>query len=801
MSKNKNKKNRPSNGNGNGNGNGGNSIGNGSISSNLPKVNEPNVFPKIEDAALKVSESLGEEAPEIISASVPPLAAVDSDSKDKLNAYLDDLNRFVREVAEVNRIHDAARKKYEGLQLEVIATKNSLESERDEIKVTKAEIEEQKTMQDKKELNLEEREQNARNKFKKQQEEVFSELKDQKAKLEQKKRELTAELDEMRDVANSQLEDELAKKRELLRVKEIGLDEKQIELDRIELKLKRDTARIDALQKDILEEKEQIRIDVEAKAQVSLDKLQLKLVTANSQLENAYKELGVLEKEITGYQDFNRALRGASVDEFLAQNDTIRKENRELRNQIEIAGDTDHVSENERLRMERDALCERVRNLESNHGAALAELHTSRIGVLDKERLEGEKRSLLLHKELLTVHLNDLDTRVTSLSKAHQAKRVFQQLSKMDEEDECQSVVATEPVPTLKQFAQDLRHRIAQAEGLPLYYDLDEIRLFMGGIAMSQLHIIEGMSGTGKTSLVKAFAKAVGGYCTDISVQAGWRDKHDIIGHFNTFEKKFYEKECLQALYRAQTPNFSDRINVILLDEMNLSRPEQYFAEFLSALEKNAAKERLIELREDELPDAPKLLVKSRWVRVPNNIWFMGTANHDETTNDFADKTQDRSYTMELSKCDPFDINQNESHITYSYKSLHKRFTDAARKHAEQVSEIMINLNDKGCELRKVLNNTFDIDWGNRLDLHARTFIPVVMETGDGSPELALDHLLATRVFRKGKVTGRFDTVIKNLNEVESALNKFWVGRKGKPQKCLELISKDRKLKERRGES
>ncbi|MFX7243002.1 restriction endonuclease, partial [Acinetobacter baumannii] len=83
-----------------------------------------------------------------------------------------------------------------------------------------------------------------------------------------------------------------------------------------------------------------------------------------------------------------------------------------------------------------------------------------------------------------------------------------------------------------------------------------------------------------------------------------WRDRDDLLGHYNAFERRFYEKDCLQALYKAQTPRWEDTCNVILLDEMNLSRPEQYFAEFLSALEKNNRDERLISLSETALPNA-----------------------------------------------------------------------------------------------------------------------------------------------------------------------------------------------------
>ena len=77
---------------------------------------------------------------------------------------------------------------------------------------------------------------------------------------------------------------------------------------------------------------------------------------------------------------------------------------------------------------------------------------------------------------------------------------------------------------------------------------------------MSQLHILQGISGTGKTSLATAFAKAVGGVCTTIPVQAGWRDRADLLGHYNAFEKRYYERNTLQAIYRAQTEAYDDFI-------------------------------------------------------------------------------------------------------------------------------------------------------------------------------------------------------------------------------------------------
>ena len=113
---------------------------------------------------------------------------------------------------------------------------------------------------------------------------------------------------------------------------------------------------------------------------------------------------------------------------------------------------------------------------------------------------------------------------------------------------------------------------------------------------MSRLHLLQGISGTGKTSLPLAFARALGAGAALIEVQAGWRDRQDLIGHFNAFERRFYESEFLQALYRAQCPRYSGLVNIVVLDEMNLSHPEQYFADLLSAMEEPDPQERWLRL-------------------------------------------------------------------------------------------------------------------------------------------------------------------------------------------------------------
>ena len=82
-------------------------------------------------------------------------------------------------------------------------------------------------------------------------------------------------------------------------------------------------------------------------------------------------------------------------------------------------------------------------------------------------------------------------------------------------------------------------------------------------------------------AFVEYIARALGAGSTLVEVQAGWRDRQDLVGHFNAFERRFYESEFLQALYRAQSPRYSGLVNIVVLDEMNLSHPEQYFADLV----------------------------------------------------------------------------------------------------------------------------------------------------------------------------------------------------------------------------
>lgn len=518
----------------------------------------------------------------------------------------------------------------------------------------------------------------------------------------------------------------------------------------------------------------------------------------NKKLNKAWSNVDVLKTQLNDFKELAVTMGEQSAEELLQQQEELKQENRLLQRKLSESGTADYEIQNEQLRSQVNSQEKELKSLRPELDQARIEAGQKRVAATELQAKEQERRVLEQHQGVLKVHIDELESRIGQLTDANKTQTPFPAMSAMDSKKSFQSSIVLEGVPNLKVFAEELQHRIAQAENVELFYPIEDIQTLLGGLAMSQLHVFQGISGTGKTSLAKAFAKAMGGFCTDIAVQAGWRDRDDLIGHYNAFEKRYYEKDCLQALYQAQTPRWNDTCNVILLDEMNLSRPEQYFSEFLSALEKNDPNDRHISLSETGLPNAPKGLKGGRQILVPENVWFIGTANHDETTSELADKTYDRSHVMTLPKQDhSFDIKPYDRK-KYSYSSLMKAFDEVVKKDKSKVVELLGKLTSH--DITNQLADTFDLGWGNRFERQAKRFIPVMLACGATEGQ-ALDHLLSTRVMRNGKVTGRYDVNADEIAKLTDSLEDFWAssGISGDPFKSLELLKADLKRKERGG--
>ena len=527
-----------------------------------------------------------------------------------------------------------------------------------------------------------------------------------------------------------------------------------------------------------------------------------KLKASNENLEQSHNqaldEIEQLTSKLQQYADLERQLSGQGVLSIQEELNTLRVKNRDLKAQLSERYEEGLQEENERLEQQLSDVEEQLFDLRQQNNELNHEINNNRLSVLDKQHLQQEKRVLEQHKRVLDTSITQLQTQIDDLVEKQQGELPFKALSEMDHlyRDEARSL---QSVPELKQFAQIMQANIAKQsnpDGKVIEFSIKDIRLFIAGLAMSKLHLLQGISGTGKTTLARAFAKSINNvssedqeklYCEIVRVQAGWRDREDLLGHFNAFEKRFYTKEALQALYRAQQPKFADTLQIILLDEMNLSQPEQYFADFLSLMETPDRAE--INLLDSANEKTPRLFVDHRAIKIPQNVWFIGTANHDETTKEFADKTYDRAHVMEVKRSTEVVDIANANAEQYSYASLMQRFKQAQQQYQPTVNHIFQQLKESALE--KSLHS-IGVSWGNRLERQAQVFIPVYMAMG-GTASEALDHLLATKVFRRGKVTGRYDTRNEKIEAILFNLEKIWeeLGFTESPETSWELLQQD----------
>lgn len=313
---------------------------------------------------------------------------------------------------------------------------------------------------------------------------------------------------------------------------------------------------------------------------------------------------------------------------------------------------------------------------------------------------------------------------------------------------------------TLQQFCEAFKN--FNASELKLYYNDKIIRLFVSSLASNKLIILQGLSGTGKTSLAYAFGQMIQSETTVAPVQPSWRDSTELFGYFNEFTKRYNETEVLAKLYEAK---YKKEIFPILLDEMNISRVEYYFAEMLSLLELPNKKDWVIDLVPDTWENDPKYIIDGRF-NLPDNMWFIGTINNDDSTFMVTDKVYDRAMPINIDyKDEPFEAPKTKP-VPISVDYLNKLFEDA-QKEFEVGEETLKKIE----EMDRYVIDHFRLTFGNRIVKHIKEFVPVYRATG-GTELEALDYVIAHKILRRFEqlnlafIKNEIDGLIDYINDL-----------------------------------
>lgn len=193
-----------------------------------------------------------------------------------------------------------------------------------------------------------------------------------------------------------------------------------------------------------------------------------------------------------------------------------------------------------------------------------------------------------------------------------------------------------------------------------LFYSLKDFVNVHTAIKCSNLTILSGLSGTGKSQLINIYAKALGINHDDdnrllfVPVRPSWNDDSDLLGYMDMAHMVYRPSGTgfVDLLVNAQKEENKNKLFIVCFDEMNLARVEHYFSQFLSILERplNQRELRLYDKRytnklynSNEYPDK---------IWIGDNIRFIGTVNIDETTYHFSDKVLDRANVIQLDVLD-----------------------------------------------------------------------------------------------------------------------------------------------------
>ena len=414
-----------------------------------------------------------------------------------------------------------------------------------------------------------------------------------KAADEERLKKLKEAADEAKAAWQTQIDD-LSRQIQEIAEREAALHEAQRQLAKEKRFVEDEKEALDELKEDLQARKSRY----DAANPTKIAKLETELADERSkytalmeryhELQKRLEALQVLMDTVkTEIEDPENGIRIASMNEIISALQELRDKYARLTSVYERYPDDAAISELEEKAHKTDELERANEALELERNRYREEVIAARNATKELEIVKQEVEATNALNEHL---LQELESHKTALES--RTGDTCPSLSKVDTDIEADDfkadVMKRMQRPELSNLGEIVTHvkNYAGSRQIEeqLYYTDNDIRAFLAGMAVSRLIILQGMSGTGKSSLPRIFSQAISGFNRLIPVESSWRDRNELLGYYNDFNKKFNAKSFTIELYRSSKERCQAIPTFIVLDEMNLARIEYYFSDFLAIL-------------------------------------------------------------------------------------------------------------------------------------------------------------------------------------------------------------------------
>lgn len=391
----------------------------------------------------------------------------------------------------------------------------------------------------------------------------------------------------------------------------------------------------------------QIEEQAERRSQARVAELTTRLAEREQRSEELLAQVIRVEKRLESFAELQRRFADQSPEEVLSEREQLRQDRDRLRAELDARPTAEDKQRLEQLSGERDKLEKELTDARRRLASLTADRTKWALSVADLEHERSLKEAEERRRQALEAQNEKLADEVARVRKLYEAPQDKTKRIESIEKAWDEKLVRAAVEPELTEVAW-LDRIIADCHESGLDFPRRLVLAFhtvLKTADWSPIAVLAGVSGTGKSELPRLYSRFGGLAFMPRPVQPNWDSPQSLFGFFNSIDNRFDATPLLQALVQSQQSaedpdhphGFSDRLLLILLDEMNLAHVEQYFSDLLSKLEERRG------VKEGVCVDIELGGGLKYPVPMGRNVLWVGTMNEDETTKSLSDKVIDRS--------------------------------------------------------------------------------------------------------------------------------------------------------------